>query len=78
MIPQLLVSLLSCVLLILVRSCTGTYVEINLVLNWEKYHFMVQEGIVLCHKISRLGIQVDQAKVTWINPPYTLISIKWV
>ena len=25
--------------------------ESNLVLNWEKCHFMVQEGIVLGHKI---------------------------
>ena len=26
--------------------------ETNLVLNWEKCHFMVEEGIVLGHKIS--------------------------
>ena len=26
--------------------------ETNLVLNWEKYHFMVKEGIVLGHKVS--------------------------
>ncbi|KAA3469701.1 Retrovirus-related Pol polyprotein from transposon 412 family [Gossypium australe] len=26
--------------------------ETNLVLNWEKYHFMVYESIVLGHKIS--------------------------
>ena len=26
--------------------------ETNLVLNWEKCHFMVQEGIVLGHQIS--------------------------
>ena len=26
--------------------------ETNLVQNWEKFHFMVQEGIVLGHKIS--------------------------
>jgi hypothetical protein len=25
--------------------------EINLVLNWEKYHFMVQEGVVLGHLV---------------------------
>ncbi|GKC76235.1 DNA-directed DNA polymerase [Tanacetum coccineum] len=29
--------------------------ETNLVLNWEKCHFMVKEGIVLGHKISRAG-----------------------
>ncbi|XP_062102938.1 uncharacterized protein LOC133813922 [Humulus lupulus] len=33
--------------------------ETNLVLNWEKCHFMVKEGIVLGHKISRQGIEVD-------------------
>ena len=30
--------------------------ETNLVLNGEKYHFMVNEGIVLGHKISERGI----------------------
>ena len=35
----------------------------NLVLNWEKCHFMVNEGIVLGHKISEKGIEVDKAKV---------------
>ncbi|XP_058764184.1 uncharacterized protein LOC131637603 [Vicia villosa] len=37
--------------------------ETNLILNWEKCHFMVQEGIVLGHKISHKGIEVDKAKV---------------
>ncbi|KAM6562879.1 hypothetical protein CsatB_022877 [Cannabis sativa] len=43
----------------------------NLVLNWEKCHFMVTEGIVLGHKISRAGIEVDKAKVSTIEnlPP---------
>jgi hypothetical protein len=35
----------------------------NLVLNWEKCHFMVTEGIVLAHKISRKVIEVDKAKI---------------
>nr|GFB30528.1 reverse transcriptase domain-containing protein [Tanacetum cinerariifolium] len=35
----------------------------NLVLNWEKCHFMFREGIVLGHKISKSGIEVDRAKV---------------
>lgn len=34
--------------------------ETNLVLNWEKCHFMVNEGIILGHTISNKGIQVDQ------------------
>nr|GEZ88639.1 reverse transcriptase domain-containing protein [Tanacetum cinerariifolium] len=37
--------------------------ETNLVLNWEKCHFMGREGIVLGHKISKSGIEVDRAKV---------------
>ncbi|XP_075479291.1 uncharacterized protein LOC142520176 [Primulina tabacum] len=36
--------------------------EKNLVLNWEKCHFMVQEGIVLGHKVSSRGLEVDRAK----------------
>ncbi|GJS57035.1 reverse transcriptase domain-containing protein [Tanacetum coccineum] len=36
--------------------------ETNIVLNWEKCHFMVKEGIVLGHKISKVGIEVDKAK----------------
>ncbi|GKA90640.1 hypothetical protein Tco_0812510 [Tanacetum coccineum] len=37
--------------------------ETNLVLNWEKGHFMIKEGIVLGHKVSRSGIEVDRAKI---------------
>lgn len=45
----------------------------NLVLNWEKCHFMVREGIVLGHRISHKGIEVDQAKIEVIEklPPPT-------
>nr|GEY25363.1 reverse transcriptase domain-containing protein [Tanacetum cinerariifolium] len=39
------------------------YQDTNLSLNWEKSHFMVKEGIVLGHKISKNGIEVDKAKV---------------
>ena len=49
--------------------------ESNLVLNWEKCHFMVREGIVLGHKISKRGIEVDKAKVEVIEklpPPMTV------
>ncbi|GJS25454.1 reverse transcriptase domain-containing protein [Tanacetum coccineum] len=37
--------------------------ETNLVLNWEKCHFMVKEGIVLGHKVLGYGIEVDKAKI---------------
>ncbi|GKE43564.1 putative nucleotidyltransferase, ribonuclease H, partial [Tanacetum coccineum] len=46
--------------------------ETNLVLNWEKCHFMVKEGIVLGHKISGAGIEVDRAKINVIAKlPYS-------
>ncbi|XP_038877468.1 uncharacterized protein LOC120069749 [Benincasa hispida] len=38
-------------------------IETNLVLNWEKCHFMVEEEIVVGHKISKAGLEVDQAKI---------------
>ena len=46
-------------------------VETNLVLNWEKCHFMVKEGIALGHWISERGIEVDKAKIETIKklPP---------
>ena len=51
----------------------------NLALNWEKGHFMVNEGIVLGHKISIAGLEVDQAKVYVIEilmPPTTVKGIR--
>ncbi|GJU72247.1 reverse transcriptase domain-containing protein, partial [Tanacetum coccineum] len=54
-------SFLSCLshLDMMLKRCEDT----NLVLNWEKCHFMVKEGIVLGHKISKSRIEVDRAKV---------------
>ena len=54
-------------------------VETNLVLNWEKCHFMVTEGIVLGHKISHKGLEVDKAKVEVIEklpPPVNIKGIR--
>jgi hypothetical protein len=50
--------------------------ETNLILSWEKSHFMVQEGIVLGHIVSRKGIKVDRAKVELIEnlPPSTSVK----
>nr|GEW04912.1 hypothetical protein [Tanacetum cinerariifolium] len=41
--------------------------DTKLALNWEKSHFMVKEGIVLGHKISKKGIEVDKAKIEVIS-----------
>ncbi|GJW30833.1 reverse transcriptase domain-containing protein [Tanacetum coccineum] len=47
--------------------------ETNLVLNWEKCHFMVKEGIVLSQKVSGSGIKVDKAKIEAISKlPYPM------
>nr|GEY35176.1 reverse transcriptase domain-containing protein [Tanacetum cinerariifolium] len=43
----------------MLKRCEDT----NLVLNWEKCHFMCRERIVLGHKISKSRIEVDRAKV---------------
>ncbi|GJU95069.1 reverse transcriptase domain-containing protein [Tanacetum coccineum] len=47
--------------------------DAHLILNWEKCHFMVKEGIVLGHKVSSTGLEVDKAKINVIlilSPPY--------
>nr|GEU79802.1 reverse transcriptase domain-containing protein [Tanacetum cinerariifolium] len=51
----------------MLKRCEDT----NLCLNWEKSHFMVKEGIVLGHKISKEGIKVVKVKVIVIaNLPH--------
>ncbi|GJV93273.1 reverse transcriptase domain-containing protein [Tanacetum coccineum] len=40
--------------------------QTHCVLNWEKYHFMVTEGIVHGHKVSSAGLEVDKAKINVI------------
>ncbi|GJY02183.1 putative nucleotidyltransferase, ribonuclease H [Tanacetum coccineum] len=52
--------------------------ETNLVLNWEKCHFMVKEGIVLGHKISKARIVVDKAKVDVIASLPHLNNVKGI
>ncbi|GKB52236.1 reverse transcriptase domain-containing protein [Tanacetum coccineum] len=58
----------------MLKRCEDT----NLVLNWEKCHFMVKEGIVLGHKISKSGIEVDKAKVDVIAKLPHPTSVKGV
>ncbi|GKF78517.1 hypothetical protein Tco_0234085, partial [Tanacetum coccineum] len=50
--------------------------DAHLVLNWEKYHFMVKEGIVLGHKVSSAGLEVDKAKINVISKHPPLANIK--
>ncbi|KAK9034765.1 hypothetical protein V6N11_076822 [Hibiscus sabdariffa] len=65
------------------NSCLGNLAKVlkrceepDLVLNWKKCHFMVNEGTVLGHKISSKGIEVDKAKVEVIEklPPPTNVK----
>ena len=50
--------------------------DVNLVLNWEKCHFMLQEGVVPGHVVSNRGIEVDKAKLVVIEklPPPTSVK----
>jgi len=50
--------------------------EKNLVLNWEKCHFMVINGIVLGHIVSSKGIEVDKSKIELIVNLPTPKSVK--
>ena len=52
--------------------------ETNLVLNWEKYHFMVKEGIVLGNRISERGIEVDRTKIETIEKLLPSSSVKGI
>ncbi|GJU91834.1 reverse transcriptase domain-containing protein [Tanacetum coccineum] len=58
----------------MLKRCEDT----NLSLNWEKSHFMVKEGIVLGHKISKSGLEVDRAKVEVIAKLPHPTSVKGV
>jgi hypothetical protein len=41
--------------------------DVDLILNWEKCHFMVREGIVLEYKIAEKGIKMDKMKIDVIE-----------
>nr|GEU47511.1 transposon Ty3-I Gag-Pol polyprotein [Tanacetum cinerariifolium] len=56
----------------MLKRCEDT----NLCLNWEKSHFMVKEGIILGHKISKNRIEVDKAKVDVIAKLHHPTTIK--
>ncbi|GJV63808.1 reverse transcriptase domain-containing protein [Tanacetum coccineum] len=58
----------------MLKRCEDT----NLALNWEKNHFMVKEGIVLGHKISMKGIEVDKSKIDVIAKLPHLTTVKGI
>ena len=54
-------------------------IETNLVLSWEKGHFMVREGIILGHVMSERGMEVDKSKIELISklpPPSSVKQIR--
>ena len=57
-------------------ECEIMAVNTHLFLNWEKCHFMVREGIVLEHRVSKRWIEVDRAKIDVIEqlPPPTNVK----
>nr|XP_009610619.1 uncharacterized protein LOC104104279 [Nicotiana tomentosiformis] len=60
---------------LVLERCEATH----LVLNWEKCHFMVKEGIVMGYKVTAHGIEVDRAMIDVIArlpPPTSVKSIK--
>ena len=50
--------------------------ETNLILNWEKFYFMVKKGFVLRHRVSGNWIEVNKAKIETIEKlsPPTLVK----
>ena len=54
------------------------YQETHIVLNWEKCHFMVREGIVLGRSVSERGIEVDRAKINVIEQLLPPTNVKGV
>ena len=60
---------------LVLKRCRDT----NLVLNWEKCQFMVNDCIVLGYKVSSKGIEVDPAKVEVIAklpPPNCVKAVR--
>lgn len=57
------------------KRCEST----NLVLNWQKYYFMVTEWIVLGYRVSSKDLEVDQEKVKLIekfSPPTNVKRVR--
>ena len=59
--------MIACIITLALRRC----IETNLVLNFEKCHFMVEHGVVLGHVVSAKGLEVYKTKVEIIQSlPY--------
>ncbi|KAA0032733.1 Retrovirus-related Pol polyprotein from transposon 17.6 [Cucumis melo var. makuwa] len=49
--------------------------ETQLILNWEKCHFMETKEILLGHEIAYVGLEVDPTKIDVVMP--ILITLDW-
>jgi len=49
------------------RLVLRRYIDINLVLSFEKCRFMVEQRVVLRHVVSSRGLEIDKAKVDIIQ-----------
>ena len=53
------------------KNILKRWIKKKLVLNFEKCHFMVNQGIILGHIVYKKGIEVDKAKIDVIQTlPY--------
>lgn len=52
-----------CHLNVILERCN----KMNFVLNWKKFYFMINEGIILGYKVSSKYIEVDQDKIKVIK-----------
>lgn len=53
-------------------------VKVNLMLNWEKCHFMVNEVIVLRNLVFERGIEVDRANIEMIEKLNSPTPVRYV
>ena len=64
--------------LIILETVLHRCIEKNLVLNWEKFYFMVNQGIVMGHIISNKGIEVDEDKIELVSKLPSPTNVKTV
>jgi len=55
----MVIHLMSACITLSLKRC----IETNLVLKFEKCHFMVEYGVALGHVVSSKGLEVNKAKV---------------
>ncbi|KAA3483853.1 retroelement pol polyprotein-like [Gossypium australe] len=49
--------------------------DTNLVLNWEKFHFIMNEGIVIWNQVSKRGCKTTKSTTAEGNPSYLIKNV---